>query len=94
MSLTRWLRGYHRQTEVLGGQWNIPTDEMPWIRRTVGSKPDDPDLLDPHALTTRQVRTLIAKLNLRIDPTEYDYYVEAEEDWKKVAEMRDAQQLI
>jgi hypothetical protein len=93
MSVTRWLRGYNRQTEVLGGQWGIPSDEMPWIRRTVG-KPDDPELLDPHPLSARQVRSLAARLCLPIDPTEYDYYIEAEDDWKKVAEMRDARQPI
>ena len=94
MSLARWLRGYDRRTEVLRGQWDLPLSDTPWLRRLVTAAADDPDLLDPYPLLRDQVRALASRLSLPIDTTEYDYYLEADEDWEKVVEARDAPQHI
>lgn len=94
MSLMRWIRGYDRHSEVLRGQWEISSFDWPLIRRFVTGNPDDPDLLDSYPLQRSQMRVLVTRLNLPIDATEYDYYVETSEDANKVTQIRDAQQLI
>jgi hypothetical protein len=94
MSLKRWIRGYDVHTEVLRGQWEIPSNEMHWVQRIVNSQnADDPDFLDSYPLTRAQARAFGYKFNLPLDATAFDYFLEADEDWKRVTELRDSQQL-
>ncbi len=86
MSLKRYLRGYDRASEVLRVQYDFPDDLLPLARPLIGDVSDDPDLLDPHALTPAHVREIAEKLGLPIDGSRYDFYLEAEEDWRLVAE--------
>jgi hypothetical protein len=90
MSLRRHLRGYDKWSEALRSQYDVPKELLPIARQLIGETPDDPDLLDPHPLDPDQVRALARRLGMQIDPQQYDYYLEADEDWQKVAQMRDA----
>lgn len=90
MSLARYLRGYDKRYETLRDQHDIPTGELPFLQELVGPAADDPDLFDPHPLGGSELRRLAQRLGITTDEDRYDYYVEAEEDWRRVAQMRDA----
>ena len=89
--MKRYLRGYSRWKDTLMGQWEVPSEAMLLVRRLIVGAKDDPDLFDCYPLTPVQVRSLAAEIMVPLEGTELSYFFETEEDWAKVAEMRDAQ---
>jgi hypothetical protein len=90
MTLKRYIRGYDKAYETLKVQQEIPADRLPMLHEMIGHPDDDPDLFDPHSLSRADVRRLANSLGITMDENAYDYFAEAEKDWKTVANMRDA----
>ena len=88
--MKRYLRGYSRWKDILMGQWEVPSEAMALVRGFIVAAKDDPDLFDCYPLTPEQVRLLTAETKVPLEGTELNYVFETEEDWAKVAEMRDA----
>jgi hypothetical protein len=92
VSAAHYLRGYDKLSDGLEVQYEVPASLLSLVRQLIGDTPSDPELFDPHQLTPKQVKVLASKLGYFVDDGKYEFYFEAEEDWKKVAEMRDALQ--
>jgi hypothetical protein len=91
MTVAYHLRGYDRTTEFVGVEFDIPATMLPFVRNLLPQAAADPDLIEPHELVSDQVVRLAQELGIGIDdPDTFDFYIEADEDWRTVAEKRDA----
>jgi hypothetical protein len=90
MTVAYHLRGYDRTTELVGVEFDIPATTLPFLKDLVPQAAADPDLIEPHELVRDQVARLVRELGIGIDPDAFDFYIEADEDWRAVAEKRDA----
>jgi hypothetical protein len=90
MTIAHHLRGYHRQSGYLGAEFAIADRMLPDVRAILREAEDYPDLIDPYELARDQAFRLAEVLGFIVDPDLFDYFVEAEEDWRVVAVMRDA----
>ena len=89
MTVAYHLRGYDRTTEFVGVEFDIPATMLPFVKDLLQQAAADPDLVEPHELVSDQVARLAQKLGIDIDPDAFDFYIEADEDWRTVAEKRD-----
>jgi hypothetical protein len=94
MTLAHHLRGYGRHTELRGVEYDIAEPLLPLVNELVTARSDDPDLLQPYPLDRTQVARLAEQTGEAVDPTAFDYCVEADDDWKSVAAKRDALRAI
>ena len=90
MTVAYHLRGYHTRTGALGQEFVIGASTLLDVRRALRETGDDPELIDPHELGSNQARQVAEALGVSIDTERFDYFVEAEEDWRVVAAIRDA----
>jgi hypothetical protein len=90
VSVTHHLRGYDRRTGLPGFDDEIPASMLSAVREVLPATEDDPGLIDPHELTRDQTVWLAGLLGGVVDP-QFDYFVEAEEDWRVVAAIRESQ---
>ena len=74
------LCGYDRHTEFLAVDFDIPEALLPVVRPLLPEAADDPDFVDPHEITRDQAALLAEALGLNIDPDQYYYSVESDED--------------
>ena len=88
MTIAHHLRGYHRQTGHIGAEFAITARTLPDVREVLRQSEDDPDLIDPYELARDQASRLAEILGVVVDPGRFDYFVEAEEDWRVVAAIR------
>jgi len=89
MTVAYHLRGYDKTTELVGIEFDIPSTMLPFVKDLLQQAAADPDLVEPHELVSDQVARLAQKLGIDIDPDAFDFYIEADEDWRTVAEKRD-----
>jgi hypothetical protein len=90
MTVAYHLRGYDKTTELVGVEFDIPVTMLPFVKDLLPEASADPDLVDPHELVSDQVARLAHELGVGIDPHEFDFYIEADEDWRTVSAKRDA----
>jgi hypothetical protein len=79
------LCAYDRCTEFLAVDFDIPEALLPAVRQLMPEASDDPDFIDPHEITSEQTARLARILGLTIDPDQYYYSVESDEDAYVVA---------
>ena len=82
MALIRWLRGYDKNSELVGEEAlrRLPDYITPFVLRSlIPPNLDDPELLDCYPIKEPQLSILAKVAELSIDPAKYDYFVEAEE---------------
>ena len=89
MTVAYHLRGYDKATEFVGVEFDIPATMLPFVKDLVPLAAADPDLIEPHELVSDQVARLAQELGIGIDPDAFDFYIEADEDWRTVANKRD-----
>jgi hypothetical protein len=89
MTVAYHLRGYDKTTEFVGVACDIPTTMLPFVKDLLQQAAADPDLMEPHELVRDQVARLAHELAIVVDPDAFDFYLEADEDWRAVAEKRD-----
>jgi hypothetical protein len=94
MTLAHHLRGYDRHTELLGVEYDIAEPLLALVKELVTAPSDDPDLIQPYPLDRTQVARLAEQIDEVVDPTAFDYFVEADDDWRSVAAKRDALRAI
>jgi hypothetical protein len=63
---------------------------LPFVKYLLPEASADPDLVEPHELVSDQVARTAQELGIDIDPEAFDFYLEADEDWRTVAAKRDA----
>ncbi len=90
MTVAYHLRGYNKATELVGVEFDIPATMLPFMKDLVPEASADPDLIEPHELVSEQVARLAHELGIGIDPDAFDFYIEADEDWRTVTQRRDA----
>jgi hypothetical protein len=90
MSVTWHLRGYDRHSELLATQYEIPLEMLATIRAIVAAEDNDPAMLDPRELSWDQTVRLAQVSGWSIDPNRFDYFIEADEDWRVVEAKREA----
>ena len=93
MTVAYHLRGYDKTTEFVGVEFDIPVRMLPFVKDLLPQTAADPDLIDPHELVGDQVARLARELGVGIDPDQFDFYIEADEDWRTVSEKRDARRV-
>lgn len=89
MTIAHHLRGYHWDSGQLGVDVHLRPEILPEVRDVLHVE-GDPRLIDPVELTPRQALRLADAFGLSIDPVGFDYFVEADEDWRVVAELHEA----
>jgi hypothetical protein len=90
MTVAYHLRGYDRTTEFVGVEFDIPATMLPLVKDLLQQTSADPELIEPHGLAGDQVVRLAHELGIVVDPEGFDFYIEADEDWRTVAKKRDA----
>ncbi len=88
MTVAYHLRGYDKTTELVGVEVDIPATTLPFLKDLVPQAAADPDLVEPHELARDQVARLACELGIGIDPDAFDFYIEADEDWRLVEAAR------
>jgi hypothetical protein len=71
------LAGYEKTTELLATVVTVPGNLVPFARTVAGVPDTDPDVLAMYPLTARQAETIAAKADLALDPSRFDYCLEA-----------------
>jgi hypothetical protein len=90
MSVAHHLRGYYRTTGSLGFDMGIGEEMLPAVRAALGDIAHDPALIDPHELTREATARLETTFGLCLNRHRFHYFVEADEDWRLVAESQRA----
>ena len=90
MTVAYHLRGYDKTTEYVGVEFDIPATMLSFVKDLLAEASADPDLIEPHELASDKVARLAHELGIGVDPNAFDFYLEADEDWRTVAEKRDA----
>ncbi len=80
MTVKYHLCGYDRSTEFLAVEFDIPEALLPMVRQLPPEAEDGPDFVDPHEITSDQTARLARTLDLTIDPDQYYWSVESDED--------------
>jgi len=80
MTVAYHLRGYDKRTEFVGVEFDIPEAMLPLVKTLLADIDADPDLVEPHPIACDQVARLARELDLIVDPTAFDFYIEADED--------------
>ena len=88
MTMSWHLRGYARETGLLSKDFYIQPDLLPVVRTVLPATYDDPILIEPRELTASRADRLADAIGVAVQPDMFDYFVEAEEDWRVVAAMR------
>lgn len=88
MTVAYHLRGYNRRTEFVGVEFDIPVTMLPFVKGLLPDSDADPDLFEPHAIACEQVARLARELGINVDPTAFDFYIEADEDWRTAGGRR------
>lgn len=70
------LVGYHRKTEQLSAEYDIPAALLPVIKRIADVSQDDPDALGSYPLDGDQARNIAERIGVRVDPSKLDYFLE------------------
>ena len=89
MTVAYHLRGYDKTTEFVGVEFDVPATMLPFVKDLLPQTSADPDLIEPHELAGDQVVRLAHELAIVVDPDAFDFYIEADEDWRTVAKKRD-----
>jgi hypothetical protein len=88
MTMSWHLRGYARETGLLSKDFYIQPDMLPVVRNVLPDSHDDPVLIEPHELSPSRADRLADAIGVLVQPDLFDYFVEAEEDWRVVAAIR------
>lgn len=94
MTVAHHLRGYYKTTGSLGFDMSIVEVMLPAVRDALGDFAHDPDLIDPHELTREGAIRLEAATGLSLNRYRFDYFVEADEDWRLVAARCESSRAI
>jgi hypothetical protein len=89
MTVAYHLRGYDKTTEFVGVEFDIPVKLLRLVKSLLPDIDVDPDLFDPHAIACDQVARLADELNVSLDPTAFDFYIESDEDWRIARDRRE-----
>jgi hypothetical protein len=90
MTVAHLLRGYDRRTGGLEVAFGIGPHMLTGVRTALREADVEPELVDPYELTPDQTLRLAEVLGFSVEPHRLDYFIEAEEDWRVVAAIRDA----
>jgi hypothetical protein len=71
------LAGYDKRTEFLSMAIDLPIDVVDFARRVAKVPVSDPDVLGVYPLRAQQAAQIAGEAKLSLDPTEYDYCLEA-----------------
>lgn len=71
------LTGYDKRTEFLSVAIDLPYEVLDFARRVAEVPVTDPDILGVYPLSPQQAAQIAGKARLSLDPTEYDYCLEA-----------------
>jgi hypothetical protein len=82
------LRAYDKQPELVRVAFDIPAGLLPLVKDLVPESAADPDLIEPHAIACNQAQRLAQELRISVDPEAFDFYIEADEDWRTAGERR------
>jgi hypothetical protein len=88
MTVACHLRGYDKTTEFVGVEFDIPVTLLPFVKDLLPEAATDPDLIEPHELAADRVVRLARELGISVDPDTFDFYIEADEDWRLVEEAK------
>jgi hypothetical protein len=88
MTMSWHLRGYARETGRLSKDFHIQPDLLPIVRDVLPDTDEDPVLIEPHELSPSRADRLADAIGLVVQPDLFDYFIEAEEDWRVVAAIR------
>ena len=90
MTVKYHLCGFDRRTEFLGVDIDIPPAMLAAVRELLPEAADDPEFIDPHAITDSQAIRVAEVLGVSVDLDRFEYFIESDEDWRVVAAQVDA----
>jgi hypothetical protein len=90
MTIAWHLRGYDRRSDLLAAEYDIKQELLPIMRDLLPEPENDPGMIDPYELTRDQTVRLADAIGLSIHPDRFDYFVEADEDWRMVEAKRES----
>ena len=90
MTMVWHLRGYERDTGLLGKDFPLAPVKVRAVRGVLSNRDGEAIPVDPSELTPRTADRIADAIGLPIDSDRFDYFVEAEEDWRIVAAMRES----
>ncbi len=88
MTVAYHLRGYDKTTKPVGAEFDIPATMLPFVKDLLPEASADPDLIEPHELVSDRVVRLAHELGIGTDPDAFDFFIEADEDWRSLGEKR------
>src|SRR5208337_1620111 len=88
MTVAYHLRAYDKTTGFVGVEFDIPVTLLAFVKDLFPEASADPDLIDPHESACDQVARLAHELGIGVDPDAFDFYIEADEDWRLVEEAK------
>ncbi len=80
MTAAYYLRGYDKTTEFMATEFRLPTRLLDFVRSLVRPPADDPDMIFAYELDSPAVTRISNATGTPIDPTAFDYFVEANAD--------------
>jgi hypothetical protein len=89
MTVVYHLRGYDKTTEFVSVEFDIPAAMLPLVKALLPDIDADPDLVEPHAIACDQVARLAHELRVSVNPDSFDFYIEADEDWRTAGKRHD-----
>ena len=90
MTVKYHLCGYDRGTEFLGVDIDIPPETLAIIRELLPEAADDPEFIDPLAITDIEAVRVAEVLGVPVDLDRFEYFVESDEDARVVAAQCEA----
>ncbi len=77
MSVTLQLTGYDKNTEGVAVEYELPNQQANFVKRVAGVLAEDPDILGSYPLTEQQVIEIAGLAGKPLNPSLYDYFLEA-----------------
>ena len=90
MTVKYHLCGFDRRTDFLGVDIEIPPAMLAAVRELLPEAADDPEFIDPHAITDSQAIRVAEVLGVSVDLERFEYFIESDEDWRVVAAQCEA----
>ena len=82
------LCGFDRLTDFLGVDIEIDKEKLAAVRDLLPDAVDDPEFIDPLAITDTQAIRVAELLGVSVDPDRFVYFIESDEDpWVVAAQV-------
>lgn len=82
--------GYDRRTDFLGVDIDISPETLASVRGLLPEAADDPEFIDPLAITVSQAVRVAALLGVPVEVDRFKYFIESDEDPDVVAAQVEA----